>query len=164
MRKTAAGKIALGGILAALAMVIMCLVGIIPVATFVCPALCTFLCSIVYRLCERRVAWAWYGTVSVLAALMGPDKEAAAVFLFLGYYPIIKSWFDKRSFSFVFKLAYFNTVVVCMYALLISALGMQQIAREYMELGYIGLGAFVILGNVSFFLLDKLLQTLGRLR
>ena len=39
MRKTPAAKIALGGMLAAVAVVIMNLVGIIPVATFVCPML-----------------------------------------------------------------------------------------------------------------------------
>ena len=39
-RRSPAFAVALGGMLAALAVVIMCLGGLIPVATFVCPMLC----------------------------------------------------------------------------------------------------------------------------
>ena len=40
MKKTPASQIAFGGVMAALALVIMNLVGLIPVATYVCPSLC----------------------------------------------------------------------------------------------------------------------------
>ena len=75
--------------MAALAVVIMCMGGIIPMATYVCPMLCSLLLAVVLRLTGRRIAWAWYAAVSLLSLLLGPDKEAAAVFVFLGYYPII---------------------------------------------------------------------------
>ena len=42
MRKNAR-NVALGGMMAALAIVIMCMGGLIPVATFVCPMLCMLL-------------------------------------------------------------------------------------------------------------------------
>ena len=96
MRKTPAAKISLGGMLAALAVVIMNLVGLIPVATFVCPMLCMMVLTLVVRFCGRRIGWAWYGAVSILSVLLGPDKEAAAVFVFLGYYPIVKPRLDRR--------------------------------------------------------------------
>ena len=47
MRSTSARSIALGGILGAVAIVIMCLGGLIPVATFVCPILCMLLLVVV---------------------------------------------------------------------------------------------------------------------
>ena len=59
-----------------------------------CPMLCAMLLAVVLRLTGRRIAWAWYAAVAVLSLLLGPDKEAAAVFLFLGYSPIIKPWID----------------------------------------------------------------------
>ena len=41
MRNTNAKAMALGGVLGALALVIMCMGGLIPFATYVCPMLCT---------------------------------------------------------------------------------------------------------------------------
>ena len=75
MRNTPAARIALGGMLAALAVVIMNLVGMIPVATFVCPMLCMMILTLVLRFCGKRIGWAWYGAVAILCALMAPDKE-----------------------------------------------------------------------------------------
>ena len=83
--RVGARQIALGGVMAALAVTIMSMGGLIPVATYVCPMLCALLLQTVLVLCGRRVAWCWYAVVSVLAVLMGPDKEAALVFVFLGY-------------------------------------------------------------------------------
>ena len=58
MRNDRVKAIALGGVLAALAVVIMCLGGLIAVATYVCPMLCAMLTYCVSRLCGRRIAWA----------------------------------------------------------------------------------------------------------
>ena len=88
-------KIAFGGMMAALATVIMSLGGLIPVATFVCPMFCMLILAFVTGMCGRRIGWAWYGAVSVLSLLLGPDKEAAAVFVFLGFYPIVKPSLDR---------------------------------------------------------------------
>ena len=77
-RVSSAGAMALGGILAALTIIIMCLGGLIPVATYVCPLLCAILLQVIFRMFGRRVAWAWYGAVCTLGLLLSPDKEAAA--------------------------------------------------------------------------------------
>ena len=79
---------ALGGMMAGLAIVIMCLGGLVPLATFVCPVLCMLLLQYVLRLCGRRIGWAWYGAVAILSMLMGPDKEAATFFVFIGYFSL----------------------------------------------------------------------------
>ena len=84
-KRTPAAQIALGGVLAALAVVLMCMGTLIPVATYVCPMLCAMILQLVLKTCGKRIAWAWYGAVSILSLLMAPDKEAAAVFLALGY-------------------------------------------------------------------------------
>ena len=86
----------MGGVFAALAVVIMNLGGLIPMATYVCPTLCMVILSFVHMACGRRIAWSWYAAVSILSLLMSPDKEAAAVFAFLGYYPILKPVFDRK--------------------------------------------------------------------
>ena len=114
-KKTPAYSMALGGVLAALAVVIMCMGTIIPVATYVCPMLCAVVLQMVLKTCGTRIAWAWYGAVAILSALLAPDKEAAAVFLFLGYYPIVKPRLDRAKLRWLWKGLLFNGSVVVMY-------------------------------------------------
>ena len=156
--RVAAKQIALGGILAALAVVIMSMVGLIPVATYVCPVLCAILQYTVLRHCGSRVAWAWYGAVSILSLLLGPDKEAAAVFVFLGYYPILKPKMDRMPMSRLWKALLFNISILTMYQLLIRLFGMAQIAAEFSELGIAMTVISLILGNMIFFMLDRILD------
>ena len=156
-KRTAAGKMALGGILAALAVVVMCMGGLIPVATFVCPMACMVLLTVVQDKCGRRVAWAWYGAVMILSLLMGPDKEAAAVFAFLGYYPIIKPKMDTFPLKWLWKLLFFNVVILVMYWLLLNLFGMAELMKEFEEMGIIMTAATLVMGNITFILLDRLL-------
>ena len=157
MRSGASRPIALGGMMAALAVVIMSLGGLIPIATFVCPMLCMLLLRFVLTLCPRRIGWAWYGAVAILGMLMSPDKEAAAVFVALGYYPILKPRLDKMKYGVVLKFLLFNVVILLMYAVLIYVMGLAQIAAEFAEMGIIMAVVTLVLGNVAFFLLDDLL-------
>ncbi len=157
MRKSGAKEIALGGVLAALAVVIMSLGGMIPTATFVCPMMCCIILEMVRRLCGVRVAWAWYGAVAILGLLMGPDKEAAAVFVFLGYYPILKPVFDHSRLRLLWKLLFFNAVILAMYWLLMNLFGMAELAEDWAELGFVMTAVMLVLGNVTFFMLDVVL-------
>ncbi len=160
MRLTAAKAVALGGILAALATVIMCLGGLIPVATFVCPALCLVLLFLVCHLCGKRIGWAWYGAVSILSLLLGPDKEAAAVFAFLGWYPIVKPCLERWPLSWLWKIVFFNIALAVMYWLLLNVFGLEQIVQSYTGIGIAGYAALLVLGNVTFVLLDLALNNI----
>ena len=153
-----ATPIALGGVFAALAVVIMCMGGLIPVATFVCPAACILLLETVRKSCGSRIGWAWYGAVAILSLLMSPDKEAAATFGFLGYYPLIKPFFDKWKIKWVLKFAYFNASVFVMYWLLMNLFGVAQIVEEFAEMGTVMILITLLMGNVTFVMLDILLQ------
>jgi hypothetical protein len=164
MHKTNAKQIAMGGVFAALAIVIMCLGGLIPIATFVCPMICMLILHLIRKLCGNRIAWAWYGVVALLSVLLGPDKEAAAVFVFLGYYPIIKPKIDRIKPGWLWKGIYFNAVILLLYQLLIYLFGMDQIAAEYRELGKVLTVVVLLIGNLCFFLLDRVLTQFGRRR
>jgi hypothetical protein len=164
VHKTSAKEIALGGVFAALAVVIMCLGGLIPIATFVCPMLCMVILQLIRKLCGNRIAWAWYAAVAILSVLLGPDKEAAAVFVFLGYYPIIKPKMDRLKPSWIWKGIYFNGVILLLYRLLIYLFGMDQVAAEYRELGTVLTAVLLLLGNLCFFLFDRVLTRFGSRR
>ena len=160
MRNTNAKVIALGGLLAAAALVILCLGGMIPLATYICPMLCAIVQYIVYRCCGRRIAWTWYVAVALLALLLGPDKEAALVFVMLGYYPMLKPVFEKSSLAVLWTFLLFNGAVAVLYSVLLKLLGLDAVAAETEELGIIGLAILLVMGNAVFFLLDKLLTIL----
>lgn len=149
---------ALGGILAALAVVIMSMGTLIPVATYVCPMLCCLILELVRKACGSRVAWAWYGAVAILGLLMAPDKEAAAVFAVLGYYPIVKPALDRVRGKWLWKGLLFNISVLALYWLLMHLFGMNQITAEFAQMGILLTAMLLIMGNVIFFLLDYLLS------
>lgn len=164
MRNALVKKIALGGMLAAVAVVIMLLGGMIPFATFVCPMLCIVLQYIVYRCCGRRIAWTWFCVVALLGALLGPDKEAALIFCMLGFYPIVKPWLEKSKLHWLWKGILFNGVVALLYGLFLRLLGLGHVTEEYRTMGTVGLAVSLVLGNACFFLLDRLLTILSKLK
>ena len=155
--KTDASAIAMGGVFAALAVVIMSLGTIIPVATYVCPVICMLILQLVIRVAGSRMAWAWYGAVAILSVLLAPDKEAAAVFLVMGYYPIIKPNLDSKKGKWLRKILLFNGSILALYWVLLKLIGMQRLVEEFSGMGFAMTAVLLLLGNVTFFLLDRLL-------
>lgn len=153
-----AKPMALGGILGALAVTILFLGGLIPVSTYVCPMLCMLILQLVLKLCGKRIAWAWYAMVSLLALLLGPDKEAAAVLVLFGYYPIIKPRMDRLPLRILWKLVFFNAMTLFMYTVVVAVLGLEAIVVENTLIGYISLILMFVLSNATFLLIDKLLS------
>ena len=149
--------VALGGMLAAAAVVLMSIGTILPVATYAAPVLCMLICRVVLKLCGSRMAWAWYGTVALLSLLLAPDKEAAAVFLVLGYYPILKPKMDSLKGKWLWKALYFNGSILALYWVLMNIIGMQQLLSDFEGMGLAMTAVLLVLGNVTFFLLDNLL-------
>ena len=158
-KRTGASAIALGGMLAALAIVIMSLGTSLMIGTYACPVLVIIIQKLVLLTCGKRIAWAWYGAVAILGVMLSPDKEAAAVFVCLGYYPMVKPWLDKRRFSWLWKLTLFNGTLVVMYWLLMNLLGFDHLAEEFFGMGVFMLVVILIMGNMIFYMLDRILST-----
>lgn len=152
-----AKPMALGGVTAALAVVIMCVGTLIPVATYMVPMLLCLFLGYLRPMLGGKYAFCWYLTVAVLGVLLAPDKEAAALFLFLGHYPIVKPKLDKKPLSLLWKLLLFNAAILLMYWLLMQVFGMAALREEFRELGTVMTVASLILGNFTFFLMDRLL-------
>ena len=156
--RSKAYPIALGGMLAAVAVVLMCIGTIIPVATYAAPVLCMMVCKIVLQLCGSRIAWAWYSAVALLGLLMAPDKEAAAVFLVLGYYPIVKPILDRMKGSWLWKGLFFNGSILLMYWVLLNLIGVSRLLEEFSGMGAVMTAILLILGNITFYMLDCVLN------
>ena len=155
--RSKAYPIALGGMLAAAAVVLMSIGTIIPVATYAAPVLCMVLGRTVLKICGKRIAWAWYGAVAILSLLLAPDKEAAAVYLVLGYYPVVKPKLDRMRVSWLWKGLLFNGSILALYWVLLQIIGLQQLLSDFEGMSLTMYGILLILGNVTFFMLDRLL-------
>ena len=156
-KHTPASQMALGGVLAALAVVVMNLGTLIPVATYSCPLLCILLLDLVRRLCGSHIGWAWYGAVTILSLLMAPDKEAAAVFGFIGSYPLVKPRLDAMHGSILWKALFFNGLILILYRFFLGFLGLGAVLEEFTQMGALLTAVMLLLGNVIFFLMDRLL-------
>ena len=144
--------------LAAAAVVLMCIGTILPIATYAAPALCILVCRVVLTICGNRIAWAWYGAVAILSLLLAPDKEAAAVFLCLGYYPIVKPRLDRKKLSWLWKALLFNCSILTMYWILLKVIGVARLVSEFSEMSLAVTAVLLLLGNVTFFVLDMRLS------
>lgn len=159
MRKNkSASSVAFGGIVSALAVLLMFFTGVFPFATYALPALAGLLLVVI--VIDHGMKWAWcvYAAISALAILITPDREAAAMFvLFFGYYPILKSLLEQirlRVVEYIVKFAIFNVAMVVAYLLIIYVLGIPDILEEFGELGKYGVWIMLGLGNVVFILYD----------
>ena len=155
-------QIALGGSLAALAVVILLLGGLIPVGTYVCPMLAAIPLVILLAELPRPLCLGWYAVVAILGVLLCPDRETAFVFVFLGWYPIAKPALDRlpRLLRVPVKLAVFMAAVSALYALLILVFQLEALVNEARETGLSMLIALVVLGCAAFLLFDLLLSRL----
>ena len=124
MRRKQTARLALAAVLCALAVTIMMLGGLIPAATFCCPILAGFLTVPILCECGTGMALCAWAAVSILSCLLGPDKEAAVIYLFLGWYPVLRPKLEnvRQPFRFVLKLLIFNCAVAAVYGLLLFVL------------------------------------------
>ena len=163
MRRGKSTEIALCGMMTALAVVILCLGGLIPAATFCCPVLASLVLLPVMQRWGRRDAVLVWTASAVLGLLPGPDKEAAALYAALGYYPAIRAGLDRKrpALRWALKLLLFNGATIALYALLIFVLGLNALVEDAAT-GTALLIATLALGNVVFVIYDFLLKRLER--
>lgn len=164
MKRSQSREIALCGMMTALAVVILCLGGLIPAATFCCPVLASLTLLPVLQGWGRKAALCVWAASALLGLLLGPDKEAAALYLVLGYYPAVQSGFDRQRplLRWGGKLLLFNGATLALYAFLIFVLGLEALVQEYRETGTLLLIVTLVLGNVVFLIYDLLLKRLAR--
>ena len=155
--KRSSRDLALCGVLCALAVAIMAMGTILPAATYCCPVLASMTLVPVLILCGERLGWAMFAASAILSLLLAPDKEAAAIFLALGYYPIIKPKLDRKPKPrrIASKLLLFNAAV---YGALLFIFRLDALREELFSMGLWLSLTLILGGNVIFWLDDKLLE------
>ena len=157
-------RIAVSGMMAALATAILMMGGVIPAATFVGPALAGIMLVPVFAEGGQRYALGAWLAISALSLILCADKEAALLFAFLGWYPAMKWKMDAKLPGWKgvgAKLALWNLCAGAMAAMVFYVFGMDQVMAEYREMGRAMLIAFIALANVTLLVYDRLLAILA---
>ena len=147
------GKVALGGIIAAFAILVM-LIAYFPSLTYAVPAIAGAILIIIVIEINAKWAFLVYLVIGFLALLIC-EKEASVLFVsFFGYYPIIKAKLEglkNRVFEWVLKFIIFNIAVILAYFIIINLF---LIPLDVGFLKKYGVPVLLVLGNVVFLLYD----------
>ncbi|MEA5135123.1 MAG: hypothetical protein VB035_03170 [Candidatus Fimivivens sp.] len=157
-------QVALGGLSAALCLVIMLGTVLIPFATYAAPALAGIALIPIALELGLPVASITYVSVALLSLLMVPDREAALMFIaFFGYYPILKFKLDRLKFKplrLLIKLAVFNASILAGYFVVIYIFGLYYLMAELTGgFGWLLLGV----GNLCFPIYELALRNITAL-
>ena len=117
-------ELALCGVLCALAVAFLWLSGVIPLSTYAWPILASATLLPAREECRKSYAWSCFAAAAVLGLLLCADKEAALVFCFLGYYPLVKPNLDAisaKALRLLAKLGLCTVSMGVMYALWATA-------------------------------------------
>ena len=129
-------ELALCGVFCALAAALLWMSGILPLATYGWPILASFTLLPVREECRRGYAWSCFAASAVLGLLLCANKEAALVFCFLGYYPLLKPQLDgilPRALRFPAKLLLCIAAMGTMYALILFVFQLPAVVQEFSE-------------------------------
>ena len=158
-------KAALCGMAAALSVVILCLGGLIPLATFACPILA--MVCLIPAVCEygQGTTLLLYGAAAILGLLLCPDKEIAFLYAFLGWYPAVRAKLDRipKAVRWLVKCVLFSAAILVMYALLLKLFRLAAVVEEFAEYSAAMTAALLALGNVTFLVFDQALARLTML-
>lgn len=155
-------KCAIGGIVAALSLVLMISVAIVPFMTYALPAMAGALMIFVVMEIDKKWAFGVYATVAILGIFLVPEKEVAVMYLaFFGYYPILKAIIESKLhsvFEWLLKLLSFLTTMVVSYYLMMKLMALQ--IDEMEEWGNMAIPILLGMGTFAFIMYDIALTKL----
>lgn len=162
-KRSKTSVLALCGVLAALALALMFLGGVLPFATIACPVLASLVLLPVYIEAGRKWSAMWYLAVAVLSLFLAPEKETAVLFVFFGYYPVLHKWLGRlpgKMLKWLAKLCYVNLAVAAAYSLLLFVFPVASLTEEFAQTQKWLLAVMLLLANFSFVIYDVLLDRL----
>ena len=149
-------KVALGGAVAALGLVLMFMTALIPFGTYAFPAFAGILTVVIVIEIGYGYAVAVYAATAILSFLLVPDKEAALMYaIFFGFYPILKGLIERlpnKPAQYALKLVLFNACVIAAFFIAVNLLSIPE--DSYYLFGLNMPLIFLLLGNVFFVIYD----------
>ena len=157
-----ARPLALCGVLTALAAALLALGGVIPGMVFCAPILAMGALLPVLEELGTKAAGTSYAAAAILALLLAPDRETAFVYLFFGWYPILRpkiAALPSRLVRLLARLAVCNAAALLLYGLILRIMGLTE---ELLGAAWYFNAALLAMGNIVFLLTDSTLARLTR--
>ena len=154
-------KVALCGVLCGLAVVVLLLGGLFSLAVYCAPLLAMAVLLPVLEEYGPGTAGAAYGAVAILALLLVPDRETALVYVFFGWYPILRpriAALPSLPVRLVCRLGVCGLSMFLLYGVTIRLLGLTAVTEE-LGGGWLT-AALAAMGCAVFLLLDLALRRL----
>lgn len=154
--KAQSRRIALCGVLAGLAAALLALGGVIPAAAFAAPMLAMVVLLPVQEEYGLKTAGTAYAAVALLGLLLAADRETAWVYLFFGWYPILRpriAALPSRLLRLAVRLTVCSIVIFLLYGFAWRLLGLPEEAE-----GPLWTALLAVMGNMVFLLLDRALE------
>ena len=153
-------KAAVGGVSAALSVVLMFFGGIIYIFTYAVPMVLGVLMSVLKKTLTDSCALCVYAAVSVLSFIFVPEKEIVLMYvLFFGWYPLVREKICRiraKVISFTVKLLLFNVCVLVIELIAYYAFGIPFFEDGVFSVGMLVL--FTVLMNITFILYEFMLS------
>lgn len=155
-------KLIVSSMVAALALFLMIIAGLIPIGTYAVPVVASLLYIVLVK--ETGYGWALmaYAVTSIMSLILCADKETAINFiLFFGYYPILKMLLEKIKplvLRIIIKLIIFNVAMIAIFC--IATFVLMIPASAYTVFGLYIPWIILAVGNVVFIIYDYALTGL----
>ncbi len=153
-------KASLGGIISALAIVIMLTTYISPLLVYTAPPFAGLLLLIIVNELGYKWSIGTFLSISILSVFIIADKESAVFFaMFFGYYPILATFFNKRVsnrfLNYIIKFFVFN--ISCLAAVFCCSFFFGISYSDVLNEGLVYIIAFILLLNIFFIIYDMLI-------
>ena len=164
-RNTSIGYIvSLCGVMSALALSLMFVMGMIPSFEYISPAISGMFIWVIRRHLGVKYGMVSYLAVGVLSLLLVPNYEATMMYIFLlGYYPIVRDYLQKiklKVLQWIVKLAVYAIPSMGAYMVLVHLFGMEYLLEDANDFGKYGSLVLLGLGAVAFILYDTFIGLL----
>ncbi|MBQ9844701.1 MAG: hypothetical protein IJO54_01265 [Oscillospiraceae bacterium] len=151
-------KTALCGVFGALSIVVMLMGSIIPMATYMCPAIAAFLILPVVAEYGEKTGFTLYTAVSLLSMIMIAEKEFVLMYVCVfGLYSVFKFRADRIKPKFLqltLKAAYAFVTTFLTYALLLFVFPSPVLTGDFGDMTIGLVIAFFVLFVITFMLYD----------
>lgn len=159
-------QVALGGLSAALCLLMMFMTGLVPFSSYVFPSAAGIVLIAVFTEMGGATATLVYVVVSFLSILIVPDREAVLLFIMLlGYYPMLKSKIERlpRPLAYLVKFMLFNGVIIAFYYVTLYVLGIPDLLEGWGDFGRYTAYVSLVLVDFTLFMYDFLLTQMLRI-
>lgn len=155
-------KMALCGLLTALAVVVMILTGAMGIGTYAGPVLAMAVLLPVLEEYGAKAAATAYVAAAALALLLVPEIELSLVYAAFGWYPLLRPRLARLGpapLRIVIRLALCTTILLVLYGVILRLFGL---TAELLAATPLFNALLLVMGNVIFLLTDLALTRLSQ--